>query len=222
MPSEREISTVITTLKKHSKNFKQPAVTEIAEEQDAYKVLVSCIISLRTRDTITEKIVPRLFAVADTPEKMSKLPLRRIKKIIRPINYYKTKAKRIKEISRIIVKKYGGKVPDDIDELIKLKGIGRKTANIVVVYGFNKHGMPVDTHVHKVTNRLGWVKTKTAEKTEQELRNIVPKKYWHDFNDLFVQFGQNICVPRRPHCWECPITRWCDYYHNVYLKGKVR
>lgn len=215
------VAAVMKTLKKSSRQFKQPVVTEIAEKDESpYKVLVSCLLSLRTRDTITEKIAPLLFKAADTPSKMSRLPLSKIKKIIRPINYYKTKAKRIKEISRVLVMKYNGRVPSDIDELLKLKGVGRKTANIVVVYGFGKQGIPVDTHVHRISNRLGWVETKTPEKTEQALRKILPRKYWHDLNDLFVQFGQNVCVPRRPHCWECPLTRWCGYYHNVYLKKK--
>lgn len=219
MVAEKEISSVIKTLKRESKKFRQPAVTEIAEqEESAYKVLVSCLLSLRTRDIITEKIAPELFKAADAPGKMAKLPLARIRKIIRPINYYKTKAKRIKEISKVLVKNYNGKVPSDMDELLKLKGVGRKTANIVVVYGFGREGMPIDTHCHRIPNRIGWIKTKTPEQTEQALRQLLPKKYWHDFNDLFVQFGQNICTPRSPKCGICPLTRWCDYYSNVYLK----
>ncbi|MBI2579023.1 MAG: endonuclease III [Candidatus Aenigmarchaeota archaeon] len=221
MPGDKEISAVIKTLKRESRKFRQPAVTEIAErDDDPYKVLVSCLLSLRTRDTITERIAPELFAAADTPAKMAKLPLARIRKIIRPINYYKTKAKRIKEISRVLVKKYGGKVPSDIDELLKLKGVGRKTANIVVVYGFSKEGLPIDVHCHRVPNRLGWIKTKTPEQTEKALRELLPKPYWHDFNDLFVQFGQNVCTPRNPKCGVCPVSRWCDYYHNIYLKQR--
>lgn len=222
MTNEKEISSVISALRASGRKLKEPMITEIAEEtgDDPYQVLISCIMSLRTRDTVTEAIAPKLFAVADTPQKMARLPLARIKRIIRPINFYKTKAKRIKDISRVLVKKYNGTVPSDMEELLKLKGVGRKTANIVVVYGFGGAGIPVDTHVHRVSNRLGWVKTKTPEKTERALRALLPKRYWRDFNDLLVKHGQNICIPRNPRCWQCPVTKWCQYYREVYARRK--
>lgn len=207
---------VLAALKKQA--FKQPAVTEIAERsEDPYKVLISCILSLRTRDTTTERISALLFKKAGTPAKMSSLPVRTIMRIIRPVNYYRTKAKRIRDISRILLKKHKGRVPDNIEELMMLKGVGRKTANIVVVYGFSKPGIPVDTHVHRISNRLGWVRTATPEKTEAELRKLLPKAYWHDLNDLLVQFGQNVCLPRNPRCSECPVSKWCAYYRSVKI-----
>lgn len=218
MSAQKEISVVMKTLKKHSHEFVTPALTEIAERsKDPFKVLISCILSLRTRDETTAKVSKRLYAIADNPRDMAKLPTRKIASLIRPVNYYKTKAKRIKAICTLLTEKYNDHVPSDMETLLTFKGVGRKTANIVMVYGFHKHGMPIDTHCHRVPNRLGWVSTKTPEKTELELRKIIPKRYWPDFNDLFVQFGQNICTPRNPHCWGCPITKYCRYYRNFYL-----
>ena len=118
------------------------------------------------------------------------------------------------------MKRYKGKVPPDFDELMELKGVGRKTANIVMTYGFNKSDyIAVDVHVNRIPNRLGWVKTKTPEQTEEELKRLLPKRYWKDFNDTFVTFGQNICKPVKPHCWECPVNKYCEYYRKVYLPG---
>ncbi len=216
---ENEISAVMKLLKKESHSFKQPVVTDIAEkEKNPFLVLVSCLLSLRTRDETTGRISRRLFAAADTPEKIAKMPLKRLENIIRPVNYYKTKAKRIREISRKLIKDHGSKVPRDFDELMRLKGVGRKTANIVMVYGFGeKNYIPVDTHVHRIPNRLGWIETKTPEKTEEALKKLLQRRYWHDFNDLFVQFGQNICLPRNPRCDRCPVTRYCRYYREKRL-----
>jgi endonuclease-3 len=177
-------------------------------------------LSLRTKDEVTAKASSKLFKVGDTPKKLIKLDNKKIEKLIYPVGFYKIKAKRIKEISKLLIKKYNSKVPSKIDELLKLKGVGRKTASIVMVYGHNeKYYLPIDTHCHRIPNRLGWIKTKTPEQTEGELRRILPKKYWYDFNDLFVTFGQNICKPIKPHCWECPISKYCKYYNKVYLKG---
>jgi len=218
MTTEKEMSFVIGTLKKHRSKFVTPALTEIAKRSnDPYKVLVSCILSLRTRDETTARVSEALYRVADNPKEIANLPLKKLSAIIRPVNYYKTKAKRIKEMSRVIHEN-SDKVPDTMEGLLALKGVGRKTANIVLVYGFNSHGIPVDTHVHRVSNRLGWTETKTPEKTEAALREILPKKYWMDLNDLFVQFGQNICTPQRPKCEKCPLTKNCRYYNNLSVK----
>ncbi|HLC77237.1 MAG TPA: endonuclease III, partial [archaeon] len=195
MPTEKQMSQVIKILKKNRGRFIVPALTEIAEEKDPFKVLVSCILSLRTRDATTARVSRELYKIADTPRKIASMNLKKLSAVIKPVNYYKTKAKRIKNISERLVREFDSSVPNDIDTLMKFKGVGRKTANIVVVYGFNSHGIPVDTHVHRVSNRLGWVETNTPEKTEVELRKILPRKYWIDLNDLFVQFGQNICMP---------------------------
>lgn len=214
-----QIAPVMAALKREAKRFKQPIVTELADEkEDPFLVLISCLLSLRTKDATTEEASERLFALADTPQAMVKLPVAKIKKAIYPVGFYKTKAKRIKEICAVLIESYGSKVPDDFDELMKLKGVGSKTANIVMVYGFNKSGLPIDTHCHRIPNRLGWVKTKTPEQTEAALRVLLPKKYWHDFNDLFVQFGQNICRPVGPRCGECPVSRYCKYYREVVQK----
>ncbi|MFH1105858.1 MAG: endonuclease III, partial [Candidatus Aenigmatarchaeota archaeon] len=179
-----------------------------------------CILSLRTRDETTRSAGQRLFAVADTPKSISQLSAARIAKLIYPVGFYKTKAKRIKQISKEIWKNYCSKVPEDFEKLLEFKGVGRKTANIVFAYGFNRLAMPIDTHCHRIPNRLGWIKTKTPEQTEMELRRIVPKRHWREFNNNFVKFGQNVCKPVRPRCDACPVTRYCDYYRNVYLTRK--
>jgi len=146
----------------------------------------------------------------NTPQKIIKLPTQKIQSLIYPVGFYKTKAKRIKEISNTLIKNYDGKVPESFNELLKLKGVGRKTANIVMVYGHKKQGfLLIDTHCHRIPNRLGWIKTKIPEQTEKELKEILPYKYWDDFNHLFVRFGQTICVPISPFCNRCPIERFC-------------
>jgi endonuclease-3 len=214
-----KIVPVIRTLKKNRSRFVTTALTEIAEQtSDPFKVLISCLLSLRTRDETTARVSEKLYKLADTPKTMSRLSTRQIGSAIKSVNYYKTKAKRIKEISKELVEKYNSRVPNDMNTLLTFKGVGRKTANIVLVYGFRKQGIPVDTHVHRVSNRLGWVSTKTPEKTEAALRSILPKRYWIDINDLFVQFGQNICRPVNPKCNDCPVSRYCRYYREIYLK----
>ena len=222
MKRPKNIEKVIALLKEEVRHFENPVVSKIGEiQKDPFKVLISCILSLRTQDKTTGPIALKLFKEADTPEKIAKMPINKLKKIIKPVNYYITKSKRIKGICRDILKKYDGKVPDSFDELMKLKGVGRKTANIVMTYGFfKKDYIPIDTHCHRIPNRIGWVKTKTPEQTEFALKEILPKKYWQDFNDIFVLFGQNICRPIGPHCWECPIRKYCKYYKEGYLPSK--
>ena len=205
-------------LKNHRKEFITPALTEIASSGSPFAVLISCILSLRTKDATTARASERLYALADNPYGMMKLSEKKIAKAIYPVGFYRTKAERIKEICRLLVEKHSGEVPADFDTLMKFKGVGRKTANIVMVYGFHKPGIPVDTHVHRISNRLGWVNTKMPDKTEFALREIVPKRYWLDLNDLLVQFGQNICRPVNPKCDICPVSKYCDYYKNVYVK----
>src|SRR3989338_1202837 len=211
MERPKNIGKIIQLLKKEVKNFENPVVSKIGEiQKDPFKVLISCILSLRTQDRTTGPVSLRLFQVADTPQKLAKMPLKKIQKIIRPVNYYITKSKRITEISKTLIKKYKGQVPNNFDELMKLKGVGRKTANIVMTYGFfKKDYIPIDTHCHRIPNRLGWVNTKTPEQTEFALMKILPKKYWQDFNDLFVLHGQNICRPIGPKCDICPINKYC-------------
>ena len=220
----KNINRIISLLKKEVKNFENPVVSKIGEiQKDPFKVLISCILSLRTQDRTTGPISLKLFEAADNPKKLAKMPLKKIQKIIRPVNYYITKSIRIKQIAKDIIEKYRGKVPDTFEELMKLKGVGRKTANIVMVYGFfKKDHIPIDIHCHRIPNRIGWVNTKTPEQTEFALMKILPKKYWQDFNDVFVLHGQNICRPINPHCWECPINKYCKYYKGVYLPSKSK
>jgi len=202
---------IFKRLKKASKDWKVPIVTELGEFQnDPYLVLVSCIISLRTKDEVTAVSSRKLFKIADTPEKMAKLSEEAIAQAIYPAGFYRNKARQIKQISQELIGKYNGKVPTDIDKLMTFKGVGRKTATIVMVYGHKIDDfIPVDIHCHRMPNRLGWIKTKTPEETEVALERLIPKQYWHDFNDLFVRFGQNVCLPVSPWCSKCPIEKYC-------------
>ena len=211
MEEIKNIDKIIKLLKKEAKDFENLVVSKIGEiKKDPFKVLISCILSLRTQDKTTGPVSLKLFEIADTPQKLAKMPLGKIQKIIKPVNYYITKSKRIKEIARTIEKKYKGKVPDTFEELMKLKGVGKKTAAITMVYGHKKADyIPVDVHVHVIANRLGWVKTKNAEQTMDELMKVVPRKYWHDLNDLFVLHGQNICITSSPFCSKCAIRHCC-------------
>lgn len=210
-PKTKSIGRIIKLLKEEVKDFENPVVSKIGEiQKDPFKVLISCILSLRTQDRTTGPVSLKLFQVADTPKKLAKMPLKKIQNIIRPVNYYITKSKRIKEIAKNIIKKYDGKVPNNFDELMKLKGVGKKTAAITMVYGHQKSDyIPVDVHVHVISNRLGWIKTKNAEQTMDELMRIVPRKYWGDLNDLFVLHGQNVCVTMSPICSKCIIRQLC-------------
>ncbi len=167
------------------------------------------MLSLRTKDDVTSEASKKLFAVASSPEELSRTPVRVIEKAIYPIGFYKTKARSIKEISRRLIKEYDGVVPDTIEELLRFKGVGRKTANLVVTLGYGKPGICVDTHVHRVSNRLGIVGTSSPEKTEFALMEVLPKEYWIGYNELLVSFGQQICKPISPHCSKCPLESGC-------------
>ena len=206
------IERIFPLLKQQLQEYQQPTVTRKKKEipDTPFVTLISCLLSLRTKDEVTEQASRRLLSIYNTPEKIIRLTEQQIEPLIYPVGFYKTKAKRIKEISQVLLDKYQGQVPDSIDELLTLKGVGRKTANIVMVYGHKKHGfLPIDTHCHRIPNRLGWIKTKTPEETEQVLKKILPADYWDDFNDLFVTFGQKICVPISPYCSRCSIAHYC-------------
>jgi endonuclease-3 len=182
----------------------------VAEEtRDPFRVLVACILSLRTQDTTTGPAAARLFALAGTPVAMLRLSSRRIARTIYPVGFYRTKARVIRAICRDLLGRYHGRVPDDIDTLLALPGVGRKTANLVVTMGYGKPGICVDTHVHRISNRLGWVRTRTPEETETALRARLPRRYWIDLNDLLVSFGQNVCLPLSPRCSTCPVRPLC-------------
>ena len=206
-----EIRDIIETLRVFNRRFQEPIVTEVARERRSpFAILIATLISLRTKDDVTRAASQRLLALADTPEKMVELPIPAIEKAIYPAGFYKTKAKRIHEICEILIQKYQGNVPDTLEALMELKGVGRKTANLVITQGFGKLGICVDTHVHRISNRLGLVRTKTPEKTEMALRKILPKEFWIEYNDLLVTFGQNHCTPLSPHCSRCPIETHCQ------------
>lgn len=203
---------IISILKKETEKYILPSVSQIAllEKDRPFRVLISCILSLRTKDEVTFPASERLFKRAPTLQTLSELDPKEIEKIIFPAGFYKTKAKQIPEICRKILEEYDGKVPDEIDELLKLKGVGRKTANLVVTLGYGKEGICVDTHVHRISNRLGFVQTKDANQTEFKLREILPRKYWIDYNDLLVTWGQNVCKPISPFCSNCGIEKYCE------------
>ena len=267
----RKISKVIDKIKQAGTHWKMPAVIHIGQEKDPFRVLVSCILSLRTRDEVTAGASKRLFALADTPQKLlslvsreqilsyspltcaqeplvarvgyRQLPLRRgvearrknlegnqktlhdvsnlplagasalcggIEKAIYPVAFYRKKAQTLVDICRKLIAHYGAKVPDTLDELLKLKGVGRKTANLTLILGYGKMGICVDTHVHRISNRWGYVKTRSPDATEMALRNKLPKKYWMQYNDLLVSFGQNCCKPISPLCSQCCVSDPCE------------
>jgi endonuclease-3 len=207
---DREIHSAIRILRREVPRWQTPIVTLVAENSESpFQVLISCILSLRTQDTTTAQASRRLFALAQTPEKMSRLSIQKIEKAIFPVGFYHTKAKVIRDICRGLIKEYAGKVPDEIDELLKFKGVGRKTANLVVTLGYRKPGICVDTHVHRISNRWGYVRTKNPKETEFALRAKLPKQYWLEYNDLLVTFGQHLCRPISPMCSQCPVRRYC-------------
>ncbi len=206
-----EIHTVIAILREEYKNWQTPAVTIVAQcNGSPFKVLVSCIISLRTKDEITAQASARIFARAKTPEEMAGLSADEISQLIYPAGFYRTKAEQIALLSRRLVDDYHGNVPDEIDELLKFKGVGRKTANLVMTLGFGKPGICVDTHVHRICNRWGYVSTKNPEETEMVLRRQLPPEYWIEINDLLVAFGQNHCHPVSPRCSSCRVAGACE------------
>ena len=207
----KKIEEVIQILKKEIKQWKTPAVGVVAEEsQDPFKILISCILSLRTKDEVTDVASHRLFERASTPYEMLKLNAEAIQKLIYPVGFYKTKSQRILEISQTLIDRFKTKVPNQIEDLLSLKGVGRKTANLVLTLGFGKDGICVDTHVHRISNRLGWIKTKNATQTEFALMKILPRRYWKIYNDLLVTYGQNLCRPISPFCSRCPSELYCE------------
>lgn len=206
-----DIHAVIAILREECKRWRTPAVTTVAQcNGSPFKVLISCIISLRTKDEVTAKASARLFARAQTAEAMAGLSVEEISQRIYPAGFYRTKGEQIALLSRRVVNEYHGSVPDDIDELLQFKGVGRKTANLVMTLGFGKAGICVDTHVHRICNRLGYISTKNPEETEKALRSQLPSEYWIEINDLLVAFGQNHCHPVSPRCSTCRLSGMCD------------
>jgi endonuclease-3 len=210
--TSKHFDEIFSALKQELRKYNQPVVSRSKKEitDTPFVTLISCLLSLRTKDEVTEQASRHLLIKYNTPEKLVQLSEQQIASLIYPVGFYKTKAKRIKEIAKILIEKYEGKVPKNFGELLQLKGVGKKTASIVMVYGHKIYDfIPVDVHVHVIANRLGWVKSKNPDETMEKLMKIVPKRYWYDLNNLFVSFGQNICKTISPWCSKCPIESHC-------------
>jgi endonuclease-3 len=208
--NDSDIRKVIHLIEKEVAKWELPIVSSLAEEHSGpFVILISTILSLRTKDEVTAKAAERLLALARTPEEMLELSEGKIIKAIYPVGFYRTKAKTILHISKELLDRFHSRVPDTIEQLLTLKGVGRKTANLVVALGYNKEGLCVDTHVHRISNRLGYVKTKTPEETEYALRKKLPSKYWLRYNTLMVAFGRHVCVPMSPFCSRCSVFVYC-------------
>lgn len=206
----QDINRIVRRLVQTSHRWNPTAVQVVAEQsRDPFQILVSCLISLRTKDEVTAEASARLFRLARSPRAMLALPASTIARAIYPAGFYRTKARTIREICRTLLDRHAGRVPDTMDDLLVLKGVGRKTANLVLTVGFGKPGICVDTHVHRISNRLGFVETKTPEQTEFALLAVLPRRHWIPYNDLLVSFGQNVCKPLSPLCGACPIESLC-------------
>ncbi len=207
--SQKNIDKIIQALK--DANLPQRDFVKMMETfHDPFKVLICCILSLRTNDLTTYPCSLRMLEIGTKPEDFLNVDVETLAKAIYPVGFYKNKAQQILDISRDLVENYGSKVPASIDELVKFKGVGRKTANLVMAKGFDIPAICVDVHVHRISNRLGWVKTKTPEETEMALRKLLPEKYWLDINTILVTFGQNLCRPTKPMCEKCPVAEFCE------------
>jgi endonuclease-3 len=211
MPDQAfRIDRFMATLAQHYPRWSVPSVTLVARgTQSPFAVLASTILSLRTKDEVTFPAARRLLDQADTPAQMLALPEKKIAELIYPVGFYLTKAKRLHQISRILVDRYGGQVPADLDALLELPGVGRKTANLVLIEGFGLPAMCVDTHVHRISNRIGYVATRTPEQTETALRAKLPQRHWKRYNEMLVAFGQALCKPISPWCSRCPVAQMC-------------
>jgi len=209
-PQERAVR-IIKLLQAATSGMVEAASVSIAKEfgRDPYLVLASCLLSLRTKDSVSLPASLRLFKLATTPEEMLQVPLTQIEKIIYPTGFYRNKAKTLHSVSKDLIDRFKGKVPNTLDDLLSIKGVGLKTANLVLAEGFEIPAICVDTHVHRISNRLGLVKTKTPDETEHELKKIIPKEYWREYNHLMVMWGQNVCVPISPFCSKCVLAPLC-------------
>jgi endonuclease-3 len=207
---QMNIVEILEILKKERAKWNTPAKQLAGKTgKDPFKVLVAALLSSRTKDEVTAKAVERLFKVADTPEKVLKLSEDTIASLIYPVGFYKVKAKRLKELSGVLIERFGGKVPCDLEKLLSLPGVGRKTANLVLARAFNKPAVCVDTHVHRIMNRLGYIRTSSPKETEEVLQSKLPQRYWAEVNGVLVSFGQKVCTPVSPHCSVCPVEKTC-------------
>jgi endonuclease III len=206
---DAQIHAAVRILKQEIRRWREPVVGVVARTRDPFLILVSTVLSLRTKDKTTSEASERLFKLAKTPRALLALDVRTIERAIYPVCFYRVKARSLKSIAADLIARYRGQVPDSIEELLTLKGVGRKTANLVVTLGFRKPGICVDVHVHRISNRLGYVRTKTPEETEFALRKKLPRRYWMIYNDLLVPYGQNLCTPVSPWCSRCRLSPLC-------------
>src|SRR5271154_498609 len=216
----KDVGSILREIAKMVRESTDPRATALSELKDAedgdpFRILIGTILSQRTRDERTTLATERLFARFKGPRELSRAPAAEVRELIRPVGFYNMKTKAVIKVAKKIVDEFGGKVPSDMESLLSLPWVGPKTANCVLVYGFNKPAIPVDTHVHRISNRLGLVQTKTPEQTEEELTKKVPKRYWLELNELFVRFGQTTCKPIGPRCEVCTLTATCKYYREV-------
>lgn len=212
MKNKSEIVKVLEILKKSQTGVRKTTLNREGKETKnftPYETLISCLLSLRAKDEVTEIISKNLFKIANTPEKILQIPENKLKKIIFSSGHFNKKAEAIRHVSKELIERFHSKVPDTYEQLISIKHIGPKTANIVLCFSFDKIVIPVDVNVHRVSNRLGWVNTQTAEKTEKELEKVLPKNYWRDLNGIFILHGKSICVPVSPKCSICPVKKYC-------------
>ena len=207
MVTNRNIHEVIRLLKRLVRQWEEPIVGHYRD--DPFTTLISCLLSLRTKDETTRGASERLFRLARTPQQLLRLSVPTIERAIYPVGFYRTKARTLRTVCQTLIDRYGGHVPDELEELLTIKGVGRKTANLVVTLAFRKDGICVDTHVHRISNRWGYVRTKTPEQTEMALRRRLPRRHWQIYNDLLVTFGQHLCHPTSPWCSRCPLERLC-------------
>jgi len=209
MNKKQRIEKSLKILGKIYSSNEKTTLNRMRKKPDAFKILISCLLSLRTQDKNTEKASARLYEVANTPKEIVKLPIKKLEKLIFSSGHYKKKARTLQHVSKELINKFDSKVPNTREKLMSIKGIGPKTANIVLAFAYGKNVIPVDVHVHVTSNRLKWVKTKTPEQTEAELEKVIPKKYWKEINAILVQFGKEICATRSPKCSICPIKNLC-------------
>jgi len=208
----RDVGWLVRRLRRVREGVRPTTLAEVERTRDPFRVLVACVISLRTKDAVTAEASARLFAVAGKPAEVAALPEARIAKLIFPAGFYRTKARQIRAIARQLLERHGGAVPAERDALLELPGVGRKTANLVLGLSFAKPAICVDTHVHRISNRLGLVRTTTPTETEAALERVLPRRYWIDINDLLVTFGQTVCHPTSPHCSTCPLAGRCPRF----------
>jgi len=208
---QKKISKIMNILAKYYDYKEKTTLNRMrCNKEDAFKILISCLLSLRTQDKNTEKVTKNLFRHVKKPQDIVKMPIKKLEKLIYSSGHYKKKSRILKNVSKTLINKFKGKVPDKKEDLLSIKGIGPKTANIVLAFAYCKSVLPIDTHCHRIPNRLGWLKTKNPEQTEKTLEKILPKKYWSEFNAIFVSFGKEICKPISPFCSKCPISKYCS------------